>query len=247
MRRTTTVFAAAALLAATVTTGIAHARAHASTGVTWCDNPAGGIAIVGDSLSTGYYPPTAPPSEVVAPDQTWFAKLANKENIQRGAKTQMYANNGAMAWDYTDPAGRWPHETDPIAQQQPSLVLIELGANEYHSAIRNPQQFRTDLQNLYTKIHAESPRSTIGWIAIYQLQDTGAATVPWKSYVDQIFNAALVDLGPEFDLTWYFPALGAPDSLHQLSSVDHIHPTPVGENDVFTMIDQAINRTCGWS
>lgn len=245
MRRTVALAAGTALLAAAALT-VGHG-ASAATGVTWCDDPAGGIAIVGDSASTGYYPPTAPADEVVQPAQTWFALEANKEKIQRGANTQVYANNGAMAFDYTDPAGRWPTAVDGIAQQQPSLVLIELGGNEYRSAIRTPDQFRQDLQNLYTKIHNLSPRSTIGWVAIWQLQDPGSATVPWKSYVDQIFNAALVNLGPEYDLTWYYPALGAPDSLHQISSVDHVHLTPVGQNDMFTMIDQGINRSCGWS
>lgn len=244
MKRLLATVTGAALVAAAL---IAGHSASASTGVTWCDDPAGGLAIIGDSASTGYYPATAPTDEIVAPDQTWFSLEANKEQIQRGTTTQVYAQNGAMAWDYTDPAGRWPHEVDGLAAQQPSLILVELGGNEYHSAIRTPAQFRQDLQNLYTKIHQLSPRSTIGWVAIWQLQDTGAATVPWKSYVDQIFNSALVNLGPEFDLTWYYPALGKPDRLHQISSIDHIHLTPVGQNDMFTMIDQGINRTCGWS
>ncbi|GDY32783.1 hypothetical protein GTS_44160 [Gandjariella thermophila] len=189
--------------------------------------------IVGDSGATGY--------GVVDPHNGWVAKM---RLAMPNTRINNYAHDGAMVSDFL-PGGRWPDTTDAVRRigvDQPSLVFIELGGNEYYID-RDPAQYKANLETLTQNIWQVSPRSTIVYETIWPFDPRQSTSMhSWDEY-----GAAMQQLAVEYSAGWidlrqFFPPHYADDTYTHLLNTDQIHPTDAGNVVEYTAVLNIINR-----
>lgn len=214
------------------TTSTSTAAATTSSPITWCTDKSS-MDIVGDSGSTGY--------GVIDPNNHWVAKL---RQAKPNTRINNYAHDGAMVSDFL-PGGRWPETTGAVAQigvDQPSLVLIELGGNEYYID-RDPALYKANLETLTQKIWQVSPRSTIIYETIWPFDPRQSTTVhSWNEYGTAMLQVAVEYSAGWIDLRQFFPPHYANDTYTHLLNTDQIHPTDAGNAVEYTAVLNIINR-----
>lgn len=220
------VTAAAALYAAS-------SRSAKAAPDTWCTDKST-MDILGDSASTG--------TGVIDPNNSWVTKL---RSARPGTLVNNYAHDGAKASDFL-PGGRWPvtsNALDAIAAGQPSLVLIELGGNEYFGDL-DPASYQANLQRLSNAIHSVSPRSTLVYETIWQFDTRGSANPRhvWDEYAKAMLAVALMHGARWIDLRPFFPPHYDNDINTGLLNADEIHPTDAGNAVEFAAILTMLDR-----
>lgn len=166
---------AAVLLASTAT-------ASASSGpLTWCHDKTS-LAVLGDSGSTG--------AGVSHAENRWTNVV---QGIFGTATVTNYSHDGAMVSDYL-PGGRWTQTTGATADlvgRKPSLVMIELGANEYYNQV-DPNVYATNLATLISNVRAASPTSTVVLVHSWLIGTTVAPHLyEWSSWEQVMTQAAI--------------------------------------------------------
>lgn len=154
MRLKTTVIAAAVI--ATACVPLAAGSAGATNQSLWCQTHSG-VAILGDSLSTGYSTDgyTNPNNVYQHTQFGWSARMTDDYASWLGTKSWNYSHGGARVEDYL-PGGQWPVTTGAVAdiqKNQPSLVLIYLGINDQAAGI-DPAAFVSHYETLVNNIRA---------------------------------------------------------------------------------------------
>jgi len=199
---------------------------------TWCADHSS-LVVLGDSGSTGLgmadYPRN---TEFYAPTHNgWAARVARNSAAEWGTQTTVVARNGARVSDYL-PEGRWPETraaVDRIRQLQPSMVIVELGGNDFFMD-KTPEQFDTEYRRLITDIKTASPRTTVLLTVIWELgvRESQTAVNPWSAYASKIGDAARANGAALIDLRQYIPKGGSLASAGYFLD-DEVHLTAPGQ------------------
>ncbi|GHF41828.1 acyl-CoA thioesterase-1 [Amycolatopsis bartoniae] len=237
-----------AILAAVVAALAATAPGSATAAPAWCADHAS-IAVLGDSGSTGYGLPGYPGGDVYAPTADgWASRITTLAATTWRTTTTVLAHNGAMVSDFL-PGGRWPETTAAVGrvgQLQPSLVLVELGANEYIQDRSPTAVLAPAYHRLVDSIKAASPRSTIAVVAQWQAGHRNSAqprNTSWAAYAEVIAQTA-ADEGSRFlDLRQYLPP-GDSAAGQGLFLADHVHPTAAGHHVVADAVWTLLRDDC---
>lgn len=210
-----------ALAVATAAAGfyvVSGPSAQAQTPPPWCADKSQ-LAVIGASSETGYassgYPSGA--QTWVATPFGWATKLANSVKAQWQTTTSNYAHNGAMVSDYL-PGGRWDSTMaafGDIATKKPSIVLINLGGNEFWSQA-SPATFQTNLNTMIDNVRAGDPNAVIVLGTYAQLlwqQSVDSGNKPqqytWDQYAQVIYNTAVAKGTAMVDFRQYVPPAGS--------------------------------------
>jgi acyl-CoA thioesterase-1 len=225
--RRTLVAVTVALLVALLVAPVA--RPAPLTGSTWCTNKDSLALIAGSSgtgyLTTGYNSPDGTYSPTAYGWWRWVTKRAANA---WGTLSFNYSHVGATTADFL-PNGRWLSTTGAVAdlgQNQPDLVVISLGTNEYLTQV-DPAVFEGNLRRLVQDIHAASPRTAI-LLAVQWTSHLPNPTYVWEQYKQKIQSVAVSEMAAMVDLRQYLiPASDPdwarfyhPDRIHLL---DHSH------------------------
>lgn len=188
--------------------------AQAQTPPPWCADKSQ-LAIIGASSETGYATTGYPAGAQTFQPTTygWATRFANSVKSQWQTTTTNYSHNGAMASDYL-PGGRWASTmaaTADVAARKPSIVLVNLGGNEYWSQA-SPATFQTTLGTLVDNIRAASPNAVVV-LGIYpelkwvQSGDSGnqPQKYSWAQYGTVVYNTAVAKGTALIDLRQYIP------------------------------------------
>jgi acyl-CoA thioesterase-1 len=227
------VLALVAALGGTAIITPASAAATRHSPLTWCRDESS-IAVLGDSGSTGY--------GTVDQNNAWVALL---RRAKPNTRVDNYAHDGAMVSDFL-PGGRWPQTTGAvrrIGHDQPSLVIIELGGNEYYID-RAPRQYQADLERLTRAIWAVSPRSTVVYETIWPFdpRQSPNAVHSWDEYATAMHQLVVKHRAGWIDLRQFFPPHYPADAYTHLLNPDKIHPSDAGNAVEFTAVLSVINR-----
>lgn len=218
---------AAAGLLSSVVVAVAPSASAGSAG-TWCTSGEANLAIFGASSETGYgtsgYPANA---QTYHPTRSgWVAHLADRLHAEWGTTVENYSHNGALVSDYL-PGGHWRGTETAVAElakTKPSLVLVDLGGNEYWSQL-DPATFETNLRALVGGIRAVRPgvdlmfylHEEIAWPAGgNEFLRQATPKHPWAQYAARILAVALsvsaqvVDMRPVV----HSASLFNPDGIH---------------------------------
>ncbi|WP_192909635.1 SGNH/GDSL hydrolase family protein [Gandjariella thermophila] len=230
----TPMIVAVAALGGTALTSPASASSTAPRSpLTWCRDKSS-MAVIGDSGSTGY--------GVVDPKNAWVAALRRAKPHTRIVN---YAHDGAMVSDFL-PGGRWPQTTGAvrdIGRRQPSLVLIEIGGNDYYMD-RDPARYQADLDRLTRAIWSVSPRSTLVYETIWPFDPRHSPTAvhSWDEYAAAMHRLVVKYHAGWIDLRQFFPPNYSADADTHLLNPDRIHPTDAGNAVEFAAVLNILNR-----
>jgi lysophospholipase L1-like esterase len=174
----------------------------------------GSVAIIGDSLSTGYG--CGHPYETYAWRLEWYIP---------GPVTRL-ARVGASVYDYL-PGGRFPElygTMDRLRELQPGLVIIALGANDYGYFSRTVESYMDGMRQLTNRVREATPSSRILFIHTNGFRMHTASL--WESYGRQLDayshslpSSSYLDIAAQ--LPWYDGS--RPDLYY-----DNVHLTCVG-------------------
>lgn len=233
-------------LAATALVGsisvVSAPAASAGGAGTWCASGKANLAILGASSETGYgttgYPSGA--QTYYPTTYGWTRRLSDLLQRAWGTTTENYSHNGALVSDYL-PGGRWSTTTGAIADlatTRPTLVIIDLGGNEYWSQV-DPAVFETNLRTMITNINTARPgvdimlylHEEISWPTAgntYWPQST--PKYPWSQYAARIFTVASTIPTGMVDMRQFInPSNGNPAGLW---TSDGIHLNDAGQSVV---------------
>jgi lysophospholipase L1-like esterase len=235
--------AAAAGLAVAASITVASALpASAGSAGSWCSSGRANLAFLGASSETGYGS-TGYPAGVWTYYPTtygWTRRLGDLLERSWGTTTENYSHNGAMVSDYL-PGGRWSITTGAVADlagAQPTLVIIDLGGNEYWAQI-DPAVFENNLRTMIANVRTSRPgvdimlylHEEISWPAAgnaYWPQPT--PKYPWSQYAGRISTVASTLSTGLFDMRRFVkPSKGNPDGLW---NSDGIHLNDAGQSVV---------------
>lgn len=230
---------AVSLLAFTsVGVGFTATSASAQTPPPYCATKTQ-LAIVGTSAETGYAT-TGYPSGAQTYNPTtygWATRFANSVHSQWSTNVSNYAHNGSLASDFL-PGGRFTDTTAAVADiavKKPTLVLLDVGGNEYWSQ-KDPAVFQTNLNTLIDNIKAATPNAVI-LMSIYAelkwVQSVDSGNVPqkytWAQYASVIYNTAVAKGNALVDLRQYIPpATATPQPNPSTWYTDGIHQNDAG-------------------
>lgn len=170
----------------------------------WCADRSR-ITVLGGSSSTGYqttgyvaggagtYQPTR---------HGWWRRVAEQAAGAWGTQATNNSRNGARTDDFL-PGGRWPVTAGAVAQiraEQPSLVILQLGGNEYLAEPQvDPVTYEATLRRLVGDIRAARPGVDLLIIISPRAARPGAVH-PWTAYgaamgrTARTLGAALLDM-----------------------------------------------------
>jgi acyl-CoA thioesterase I len=250
---------AAGLTGSLASPGDASAReVSANSMATWCTSQSKAV-ILGDSTATGYgttgYPANG--TGYVSTTNGWSATLAAQLS---GTQFINLARNGALTSDFLlagqgvegRPAG--PLAPDAIARiqtEQPSLVVVMLGANEYGTDRRPEQVYRANLQQLTNGIRAAAPDTSIlfvhTWGFDYRWASGTALPIEynWAQY-EQVMREVAQAAGNTgyLDLTRYMPWADADTAglfnQNEFGAGNPVHATSAGNWPVRAAIQGAL-------
>ncbi|MPZ81246.1 MAG: hypothetical protein GEV28_12940 [Actinophytocola sp.] len=204
LKRLLLVLAAASLTTVTVAAA-ADSTTTSAQNDTWCTDR-DSIVVLGDSLSTGH--------GASDPANAWVRRT--QAALPDTDVTNLSAD-GALTSDFLPagvgvqrrPAGNLvPTAVSRIQTIQPSLVIIEVGANEYGTDRDPVTTYRANLTNLTDRIQAASPDSTLLYMHTTGF-DYRWATPPidhaWTAYDAAMTTVATTESAPYLDLTEFLP------------------------------------------
>lgn len=245
MTRTRTSLLAVAALIGALFVGSIPASAGGAQG-SWCGDKSR-ITVLGGSTSTGYqtvgyvaggdgtYQPTR---------NGWWSRVTANAQQAWGTQGTNNARSGALTSDFSA-VGRWPVTRDAvptIAQQQPSLVILQLGVNEYLNQVA-PTIFETELRRLVTEVRVARPGVDLLFIVGWRVAKPGAA-FPWTDYSSGIGRVARDMGGAMIDLRQLMDGTDSA-SAHFLYVSDGIHANDAGQLILAGMVwSQLVASTC---
>lgn len=206
------VLATAAVAGLVLTGGSAPSTATAATS-TWCGGR-GKIAILGDSLATGYGTTGYDPALNNRHQPTTYG-WASRWDAKSNTTILNLARNGALASDFiTDGVqGRPNGPFEPTAVQQiktakPDLVVVELGGNEFISDRSATATFEVNLRRLSWRIKQAAPNARLLFVHMYAFDyrdpDAAPYSHTWGQYGSVMREVAAGQW--YLDLTEYMPA-----------------------------------------
>lgn len=212
MIRTLSACLAAAAVGALVV--VAGSTAGAATS-TWCGG-AGKVVILGDSLSTGYGTTGYDASASRGYQKTTYAWPSRWDGKPNTTVVNLAKNGGLVSDFLTDGLdGRaegplQPTAVSRIKSEQPHLVIIELGGNEYLSDRDPVKVFQANLKKLAYRIKVAAPNARLLFVRGYHFdyRNVDAAHQPvdftWTQYGSAIKTVA----GGQWflDLSGYLPS-----------------------------------------
>jgi hypothetical protein len=200
----------------------------------WCTTQ-NNVAIIGTSADTGYGTTGYPSGSQTYQPTTygWTNRFAQSLHAQWGTTMENYAHNGSLAADYL-PGGRWSTTTGAVADiaaNQPELIIIDLGGNEFVSQVP-PTTFAANLTTVLDNVKTARPGATI-LISIYSqllwAANPSASTenYTWSQYATQIYNTAVNEGVALIDMRQYIPPAGSTNLPNPWNS-DNIHLNDAG-------------------
>ncbi len=175
-----------------------------SAPASWCGNPAS-IVVLGDSMSTGH--------GTTDPANAWVKRI----DAAFPAAVTNLSVDGALTSDFLPagvgvqrrPSGNLrPTAVSQIQTIQPSLVIIEVGANEYGTDRDPVTTYRANLADLTNRIQAVSPNSTLLFVHSTGFDYRWAALpidFDWAAYHAQMSSLATAEAADYLDLTKFLP------------------------------------------
>lgn len=167
---------------------------------TWCGDKSN-ITVLGSSSSTGYKTTGYTGGGEYQPTQYgWWRRVSANAAQAWGTTATNRARAGALVADYL-PGGRWPVTTGAVAQiavDQPDMVLIQLGTNEYLTDV-DPAAFEANLRQLLTDVRTSRPGVDVVLIKGWRVARSAPA-YPWSQYgavfgrVASSMGTALIDM-----------------------------------------------------
>lgn len=176
-----------------------------ATAASWCDAQAS-IVVLGDSMSTGHGTSDPANAWVKRIDAAFPDTAVNNLSVD-GALTSDFLPAGIGV--QRRPAGNLrPTAVSEIQTIQPSLVIIEVGANEYGTDRDPVTTFRANLTDLTNRIRAASPNSTLLYVHSTGF-DFRWAPLPidfdWTDYDAEMSAVATAESADYLDLTEFLP------------------------------------------
>lgn len=223
-----------------IAVGIGSLRADSATAPAWCTDKSD-VAILGTSADTGYATTgySSPTDTWQHTTFGWSSVFADNLAATWGTATHNYSHNGSMASDFL-PGGRWASTTGAVAdfaQYAPSMVLLDLGGNEYWSQV-NPATFKANLGTIIDNIRAQRA-DTVIILSIYAElkwtpnQYTSPPNAPqiygWAAYAQAIYDTAVAKQTALVDLRQTVPAAGSTPMVNPNPwTSDNIHLNEAG-------------------
>lgn len=209
---TTTLAALAATAAVTVAvTATVPAGATAPAAPTtpvglssWCPTQASAV-VLGDSSSTGYGT-TGYSNTTETWQPTYSGWVASLGRLWPHSTWTVLSRNGAMSSDYL-PGGRFSITVgaiDVIDDEQPALVVIMLGGNDYVIDADPVTTYRANLERITADIRAVSPQSSLLYVSIWEFayrRQSPPPVHPYSAYIDQMRAVAQAHDAVHVDLT----------------------------------------------
>lgn len=170
----------------------------------WCGDPAS-IVVLGDSMSTGH--------GTSDPANAWVKRI----DAAFPAAVTNLSVDGALTSDFLPagigvqrrPSGNLrPTAVSQIQGIQPSLVIIEVGANEYGTDRDPVTTYRANLADLTNRIQAASPNSTLLYVHSTGFDYRWAAQpidFDWADYHAAMSALATAEAAGYLDLTKFLP------------------------------------------
>jgi lysophospholipase L1-like esterase len=214
------VIAALLLIIGVIFIGIGSSSAASEQGPDWCDQRPGAIDVIAGSSSTGV---GLTSDGGITPD-TWSAQVQREFPHN---PVHMYGGDHSIVVSHL----RGLRTVPAVVADQPALVIIMLGANDWLAGI-DPAAYSDDLTSLVKQIHDGSPGTTIKLVNEWNLSpwDVSWATPthPKSAYTEAMQTVAAqlqvgyTDVAPRLPLPRSAPAgLFAPDYVH-LSGNGHL-------------------------
>lgn len=212
MIRTLTASLAAATVAAglLLVSGSTPGAADAATS-TWCGG-AGKVVILGDSLSTGFGTTGYDSAQGGGYQKTTYA-WPNRWDLRPSTTVVNLAQNGGMASDFIGDGvgGRaggplQPGAVSRIKAEQPKLVIIELGGNEYISDRDPVAVYQANLKKLAYRVKNAAPNARLLFVHTYHFdyRSVDAPQHTWSEYGSAMQSVASGHW--YLDLTRYLPS-----------------------------------------
>ena len=177
----------------------------ALTVASWCGDQAS-IVVLGDSMSTGYGTSDPNNAWVKRVDAAFPATAVTNLSVD-GALTSDFLPAGIGV--QRRPAGNLrPTAVSQIQTLQPSLVIIEVGANEYGTDRDPVATYRANLADLTNRIQAVSPDSTLLYVHSTGFDYRWAALpidFAWTAYGSAMSAVATAESADYLDLTKFLP------------------------------------------
>lgn len=173
----------------------------------WCANRAAGAVVLGDSGTTGYgttgyLDGTQGGDEYWQPTYSgWVSALMR---VWPEAPWYVASRNGAMTSDYL-PGGRFPRTVNAVSEiqaRQPSLVIIELGGNDY-VIDRTPSAYRANLEQITANVKAARPGVTVVYVTMWDFKfkiDNADPNYTFGSYANAMRDVAAAQGATWIDL-----------------------------------------------
>lgn len=250
MIRTLTASLAAATIAGglLLVSGSTPGAADAATS-TWCGG-AGKVVILGDSLSTGYGTTGYDAAQGRGYQKTTYS-WPNRWDLKSSTTVVNLAQNGGMVSDYiTDGAeGRaeGPLQSGAVSRikaEQPKLVIIALGGNEYITDRDPVAVYQANLKKLAYRVKNAAPNARLLFVHTYHFdyRNVDAAHQPvdhtWSQYGSAMKSVASGQW--YLDLTAYLPSTrynGAGLYLQDEDGPDvSVHATDAGHMVMFAAL-----------
>ena len=171
----------------------------------WCTTQAS-IVVLGDSMSTGHGTSDPANAWVKRIDAAFPATTVTNLSVD-GALTSDFLPAGVGV--QRRPAGNLrPTAVSQIQTIQPSLVIIEVGANEYGTDRDPVTTYRANLTDLTNRIKVASPNSTLLYVHSTGF-DFRWAPLPidfdWADYDAEMSAVATAESADYLDLTKFLP------------------------------------------
>ncbi len=184
---------------------LADSTSIPTTAAAWCADQAS-IVVLGDSMSTGHG--TSDPANAwVKRIDAAFPDTAVTNLSANGALTSDFLPAGVGVQRRTEGNLR-PTAVSQIQTIQPSLVIIEVGANEYGTDRHPVTTFRANLTDLTDRIQTASPNSTLLYVHSTGF-DFRWAPLPidfdWSDYAAEMSSVAAAEAADYLDLTEFLP------------------------------------------
>ncbi|SDJ08161.1 GDSL-like Lipase/Acylhydrolase family protein [Frankineae bacterium MT45] len=106
----------------------------------------------------------------------------------------------------------------------PSLIVINLGVNDYLSSLSDSPTFKANLQTIIAKYRLGAPNCSYLLVANYEPYAGSATLEPWQNYVSAMRSVAMDDPTVAFyDLSRIMPVSDTTNALG-LYHTDKVHP-----------------------
>lgn len=224
----------------------APAGAQQATG--WCADQST-MVILGDSTATGYGSTGYEGGNEDGYDASEYGWASRLSRQLPDTEIINMARNGSLTADFL-PGGRWPLNTGRIADEQPDLVVVVLGSNEYGINLP-PADYRNDLAQLTADVIDAAPDANLLYVHTWEFDMRWpwfpAPLHDWDAYGDKLADVADAESGAVLDLTEVMPNADADTAGLYIDGEygqHSVHPTDAGHQVQFAAYWSMLTLAC---